>query len=364
MKHPILLFTLLFTTFLLVACGGNEPETSADNNSSTIGSEENNAPENSQQTDEESIPLQVYTTLYPLEEFTSRIGGDLVNVVNIIPPNSDAHSFEPTANQMIDIAESDLFIINGAGFEGFAERIQETLENEKARMVTVSEGIQLIDADENDIHDDHGENNHNENDHNEDHHNEDNHANNEIAEDLHNEDKHIDGDPHIWIDPIRSIQIAENIKEELIDLMPEAEEEFTANFKSLKDDLESLDQQFKDMREEVTKDVFVVSHAAYGYWEDRYEIHQVAISGLSPSNEPSIKQIEEVINFVEENEINFIVFEQNIPANIAETVREQVGADALWLHNLESLTNEEIESGEDYFSLMKNNIKTLRIALQ
>ena len=147
-------------------------------------------------------------------------------------------------------------------------------------------------------------------------------------------------------------------------MRPGAAEEFEANFESLKEELEALDEEFLNMKADISSNTIIVSHAGYGYWEERYGIHQVGIAGLSPTNEPSIKQMQEVIAMMEENNINYVMFEQNIPTNLAETVREEVGAEALWLHNLENLTTEDKENDEDYFSLMRKNIETLRTALE
>jgi len=387
-KLTTLISTLFIAGAVLSACGENEEATSLSNNE--------------KEEEIESIEtVEIITTLFPLEYFAARIGGEHVEVENMVPAGSDAHSFEPTANQMIEVAEADLFIYNGADFEGFAESISEAVDSHDVTILTASEGINLIGYDHSDNvdddHDDHGhENNdhdHDENNHgneNNDHDHEENdhgHENNDHDHDgnnhgnenndhghenNNNEDDHDNGhdhdhgdeDPHVWLDPIRSIKLAENIKKALINIRPDAEEEFTANFEELKADLEKLDDSFQRMADEITKDTIIVSHAGYGYWEDRYGIHQKAISGLSSTNEPSIKQIEEVISFMESNNYNYVMFEQNIPSNVAETVREQVGAEELWLHNLESLTEENIANEDDYFSLMEQNIETLRKALQ
>ncbi|WP_078594498.1 metal ABC transporter solute-binding protein, Zn/Mn family [Evansella clarkii] len=415
MKKLSVLFSLIFAAILiLAACGANEPEEDEVNNSNV--NEENNNENNNQDGDvniDETI--KVYTTLYPLEDFANRIGGEYVEVTNIIPAGADAHSFEPTANQMIEIAEGDLFIYNGAGFEAFAERIEETIASHDVNILTAAEGIDLIDYhhdhdhghdhdhnhdhnddhnhahnddhnhDHNDDHnhdhnDDHNhdhndDNNHNHNDednnHNHGHNNNDDHTNNdhnhnhEDDENNHGHDHaHGDEDPHIWLDPLRAIEMAENIKDALVELNPAAEETFTENFESLRSELEELDQEFIEMSEEVSNNTIVVSHAGYGYWEERYGIHQIGIAGISPTNEPSIQQMQDVIGLMEENDINHVMFEQNIPQNIAQTVQSETGSESLWLHNLETLTEEEIEAGEDYFSHMRSNIETLRTALQ
>ncbi|SDZ58726.1 zinc transport system substrate-binding protein [Evansella caseinilytica] len=363
-KLSILFSVMLVLAMILSACGQEENETS-DTSDDAAG--------NTAET------LKVYTTLYPLEYFASRIGGDHVEVTNIVPAGADAHSFEPTANQMIEIADGDLFIYNGAGFEGFAERIKETIASHEVMILTAADGLEFIGYDHDHAHeeDDHA---HEEDDHaheEDDHaHEEDDHAHEE-DDHAHEEDDHAheeDGDdhghahgeedPHVWLDPLRAVQLAENIKTALVELYPDGEELFTENFEALTAELEALDEEFVAMADEISKDTIVVSHAGYGYWDDRYGIHQIGIAGLSPTNEPSIKQIQETIAFVEANNITHIMFEQNIPVNIAETVRDEVGAEALWLHNLESLTQEELDGGEDYFTLMRSNIETLKTALQ
>ncbi|WP_313958751.1 metal ABC transporter solute-binding protein, Zn/Mn family [Bacillus sp. X1(2014)] len=79
--------------------------------------------------------LTVYTTIYPLEDFTKKIGGDFVQVKSIYPPNVDAHSYEPSTKNMLNLASSDLFIYTGVGVEGFAEKATEALEKEDVQIL-------------------------------------------------------------------------------------------------------------------------------------------------------------------------------------------------------------------------------------
>ncbi|MBU9714701.1 metal ABC transporter solute-binding protein, Zn/Mn family [Evansella tamaricis] len=406
MKRLSFFFSImLLLSTILAACGQNEEDVSE-------AGEDSDSEDVVDEVVEETIePILVYTTLFPLEDFTYRIGGEYVEVVNIVPVGADAHSFEPTVNQMVSIAEADLFIYNGAGFEGFAERIKETIETHEVTVLTASDGIELIDyhhdhdhghshddddhghSHDDDDHghshddDDHGHSHddddhghsHDDDDHGHSHddddhghsHDDDDHGHSHDDDDhghSHDDDDHShdhgDEDPHVWLDPIRAIQVAENIKNELVELRPEARDTFEANFEELKGELELLNEEFLAMTEDISKDTIVVSHAGYGYWEERYGIHQIGIAGISPTNEPSIRQIQDVIEFIETKGINHIMFEQNIPTNIAETVRQEVGAEALWIHNLESITEENVAAGDDYFSLMRKNIETLKTALQ
>lgn len=331
MKVKHLLFLALIMIGVILAGCGKEGENSS-----------NQKPTNKK--------LTVYTTIYPLEDFTKKIGGEFVNVKSIYPPNVDAHSFEPTTKKMMQIASSDLFIYTGAGVEGFAEKATKTLKNENVKIIKAAEGISLLKSSEEHSHEEEGHHEE-EADHKEEGHSEEEH------------DEHGDYDPHIWLDPIRSIQIASNIKDSLIQSQPENKDYFEQNFADLKSKLEELDAQFKDTVNKGKTKYIVVAHGAYGYWQDRYGIEQIAISGLSPTQEPSQKDLENIVEESKQHQIHYVIFEQNVSPKIAKLIQSEIGADSLTLRNLESITKEEEENHEDYFSLMNKNIEALKIAL-
>ncbi|WP_431800559.1 metal ABC transporter solute-binding protein, Zn/Mn family [Halobacillus andaensis] len=312
-----------------------------------------------EETGSEQDALTINTTVYPLQYFTERIAGDAAEVETILPPGSDAHNYEPSTKEMVELAEADAFIYNGAGLETYAEKISNSIESEDVEIVEAASGIDLSPGS-------HGHSE--EEDHEEDEHSDHEHENEEHSEE---EEAHQEGDghnhgeedPHIWLDPVRSVQISENIKNKLIELQPKSEEQFEENFNELKTELEALDQDFHEQVEEQEKKEIIVSHSAYGYWEEAYGIEQIAVSGLSPSNEPSQKDLERIVATAEEHEINHVLFEQNITPKVSEVVQNEIGAEALRVHNLSVLTEEDIENGEDYFSLMEQNLEVLNKAL-
>ncbi len=282
--------------------------------------------------------LTIYTTLFPIEDFTKKIGGTHVNVKSIIPPGINAHTFEPTTKTMIEIAEGDAFIYSSEVMEPYADKIADALKDENVKMVEASDGITMI--------------KHNDN--------EENH------EEEHSDDEHTHGDvdPHVWIDPILSIKLAENIKDSLIELKPEATEDFNANFNTLKLQLEQLNGSFEKLIKGKESPKILVSHAGYGYWEKRYGIKQISITGLSSTNEPSQHQLQEIIDNAKASKIKYIIFEQNVTPKVAEIIKNEIHADVLRIHNLSVLTEEDINNNEDYFSLMEKNIETLKKALE
>ena len=191
---------------------------------------------------------------------------------------------------------------------------------------------------------------------------EDEHTHNDAHHDS-NDNNHHEVDPHVWLDPILAIQQAETIKDALVSLKPERKDEFEANFEQVKKQLEKLDEQLKEVIQQAKTDKILVAHAAYGYWEKRYGLKQISVTGLSPSNEPSQKSLTNVIKKAKEHELKYILFETFATPQVAEVVKKEVGADILRIHHLSSQTEEDQKNNKDYFDLMNENIKTLEKAL-
>ncbi|RBP87629.1 zinc transport system substrate-binding protein [Cytobacillus firmus] len=335
LKKFVGFLSLCIVIFTLAACGGK----------ATNSSESEKEPKGA------SKELKIYTTVYPLQFFAEQIAGDQASVESILPPGSDSHTYEPTTSDMIKISESDAFIYNGAGLESYANKISKTIQSDDVKILEASKGIDL----ENHVH------NHEEGDggHESDH----THEEEGSHEDEHAGHNHGDQDPHVWLDPIRSIQLAEHIKDVLVELKPGQEEIFNQNFEELKGKLENLDQDFRAHLENLPENKIIVSHAAYGYWEKTYGIEQIAVSGLSPTNEPSHKEVQNIIRTAEKHGLKHVFFEQNITPKVADIVRKEIDAEALRIHNLSVLTEEDIKNNEDYFTLMQHNLEELTKAL-
>lgn len=276
--------------------------------------------------------LTIYTTIYPIQYAAERIGGETVKAESVFPPGVDAHSYEPSTQDMTAIADSDAFIYLGAGMEAFAETAASALESQDTALIELGQREELF-------HSENGK----EHDHDHDHHGHD----------------HGDHNPHIWIDPLRMVEMSALIKEEMIALNPDHGDLYEDNYASLAQDLEDLNEKYKEILDGKKNKRILVSHAAFDYWESRYGIEQISIHGISTSNEPSQKELTEIINTAEEHDMEYIIFEQNISTRVAEIIQEEIGAEALVIHNLSVLTDDDIEADEDYLSLMERNLEVL-----
>ena len=108
---------------------------------------------------------------------------------------------------------------------------------------------------------------------------------------------------------------------------------------------------------------FFVSHASFGYIADTYGLEQVAIAGLNSQSEPSQKQLATIVEQAKEQDVHYVLFEQNVSSKLTDVVRKEIGAESLMLHNLGVLTDDDVKNNEDYFTLMEHNIETLEKAL-
>lgn len=278
--------------------------------------------------------LTIYTSIYPIEYFTEEIGGNTVDVETIYPPGADAHTFEPTAKTMAHLAESDAFFYLGAGLEGFAESAADALEGEDVTLAELGTHESLFA---------HGEGHE--------------------EKSAHEGHTHGDKDPHIWLDPVRAQELAQYIKEELIELNPEDKEVYEQNFKHLNQQLTQLNEDFQKAVAQADKKQFLVAHGAYGYWEERYGVEQISVNGISPSSEPSQQDIERLIELGKKENMNYMIFEQNVSNQVATIIQNEIGAKALSIHNLSVRTQEDIDEGDNYFDLMRDNLDVLKTAL-
>ncbi|WP_100012933.1 metal ABC transporter solute-binding protein, Zn/Mn family [Lentibacillus sediminis] len=319
--------------------------------------------------------LTIYTTIYPIQYAVERIGGDTVTTETVYPPGVDAHSYEPASKDITKIAEGDAFIYLGAGMEGFAETAADALASQPVELVELGQHEELFtggDHPTENEEDEHEEHNHDEDSHKDEASSDESHAHGHSHEEgaqsddsstnenhTHEGHSHGDHNPHIWLDPLRMLQMAELITDKLIELNPEEETLYTENFTALQEDLLALDGQYTGTLEDKTEKQILVSHAAYSYWEERYGIEQIAINGLSTSSEPSQKELTAIIDQAEKHQLDTIIFEQNTSDRVTKIIQEEIGADAATIHNLSVLTEKDISNGEDYLSIMKDNLEVL-----
>ncbi|WP_214691296.1 MULTISPECIES: zinc ABC transporter substrate-binding protein [unclassified Exiguobacterium] len=323
-------------TLLLGACGNTEGDNASE---STDGQ------------------LTVFASTFALKSLAEEIGGDRVHVEMVIPPGADPHTYEPTSKQMTQIAEADLFLTIGHDLEPYVESMEKSLDGQNVAFVKTAENVKLLDAaDTVHVHDEEG---HTEDDHA---HEEEGHSEDEHAHEEGDGHSHGQYDPHVWLDPMNAVSMAEAVEAAFSEEAPDYKDEFAERLSTFKDEANDLDAELKAAVENGSKSELLVTHAAYGYLAERYGFDQLPIAGLTPSEEPSQQALKRIIEEARLHDLNYIAFEDTVTPKVAEVVKQEIGAESVTIYNLESVTKEQMD--KSYFDLMRENVKALETALK
>ena len=279
--------------------------------------------------------LRVLTSFYPMYDFACKIGGDCIDVTNMVPSGTEPHDWEPSTNDLKNLEKADVFIYNGADMEPWADDLLVS-RSDTLHVVEASENVELRTTD--------GEHEHAHEHEGADHH-------------------HGDFDPHVWLDPENAKIEMEAIKDALCAADPENSTVFQSNYEKYAAELDALDAEFREKLAPLPNRTIVVAHEAFGYLCDAYGLTQVGIEGLSPDSEPDPGRMAEVIDFVREHSISTIFFEELVSPKVAEAIASETGAQAKMLSPLEGLSDEQAAAGADYFSVMHDNLAALMEAL-
>ena len=280
---------------------------------------------NSKGPETSSSKPQVVASFYPLYFFTSQIAGDKADVFNITPAGAEPHDYEPTAQDIAKIENSNLLVLNGGGLEAWGDKIKTNIDPKKTSVVTAGQGLttqQVVEEGQSII------------------------------------------DPHVWLSPVLAEKIADNIEAGLAQSDPSNASYYESNLQTFKSKLAVLDTEYSQSLTTCKEKNIITSHAAFGYLATKYNLTQVPIGGLSPDAEPSPKQLADIAKFAKDNNVKYIFFESLVSPKLSDTIATEVGAKTLVLNPIEGLTQDEIAQGKDYFSEMRNNLDNLKIALQ
>jgi len=262
----------------------------------------------------DSTEISVMTSFYPLYEFTKQVGQDKVRVSLLVPPGIEPHDWEPTINELQKMYEANLIVINGIGFESWADDI-DTI-NSDIVIVDTSTGVSLINID------------------------------------------HSSVDPHIWLNPVMAKTQVTNIVNALVKIDPTNEKFYRDNAKSYQAKLDSLDTKIKNELSACKKD-FITFHNAFSYFSIQYDLNQYTIIKSNDSHsEPTLKTLDHIINLAKKFNIDVIFAEEALDTRTSQVIANEIGAKVLVLSPIEI-----DDENSDYLSKMENNLSNLKEAL-
>ena len=263
-----------------------------------------------------------------------------------------------TESQSIEAIEEILHEHEGDGHDhgaGAIEEIEHVLHEIEDGHIEGSEGLEEIHhlVSGEDVHDEHAK----EDDHDE----HDEHAK-EDGHDGHDHDYEFD--PHIWLDPLLVKQQVNVIRDGLIQADPQNKEHYEENARIYNNKMDALDMKIESSLSSCQKDTIVPFHNAFTYLGERYDIHVMALSGMTPDSEASAAEIAEFVDFVKDNDIKVIFSEELVDPRLAEVIAEETNAQVMLFSPIEALSPDEIGTNISYIDKMEQNLDSLVVALE
>lgn len=292
------------------------------------------------ETEKNDGKIKVSTSTYPMYYIAKEIGKDNIDLNILVPMGVDPHEYELSLKETKKLEDTDLLLYNGSGLEHWGEKISDNLKEKNKSVINASEYVELLKVEDNDheASDDNGEEDH---------------------------DDHVHGekDPHIWLDPINMDKVAKAFSEELKKLDEKNSDIYEANYKELSEKLKNLDDKYSEALKNKKDNTILVSHRAFAYLAHRYNLNQIAVTGISPHSEPSPKSISKLIDMTRDKNIKHIFFEVLSSPKSVEMIAEEAKLEVLILNPIGGITKEQFESDVDYIDLMEENLENLKKAL-
>ena len=305
-------------------------------------------------------PLIVVTTNI-LGDVVTNMVGDSFDVETIMPPGSDPHDFQASAQQVQSMMEADLLIVNGANFE---EGMLDVIENAESDGVMIFEAISVVSQldghDDHEGHEDHGEE--------KDHEGHDDHEGHEDHDEEKDHEGHDHGgiDPHFFTDPARMAEFAQELNEFLVANFPDINQGFVPTANSYVQQLQNLDSEVEETLSTIKSGerLLVTNHAVFAYFADRYSF--IVLGEIIPSSSTlasaSAQQLASLVEELEENQVKAIFADASSSDALAQTLADEVN-DVEVINLFTESLGDPGSSGDSYIEMIRFNAEAIASAL-
>jgi zinc transport system substrate-binding protein len=258
--------------------------------------------------------IGVVVTILPQADFVENVGGEKVDVTVMVPPGADPHTYELTPSQLVKVSKAKMYAKVGSGVEFELAWMDKIIEQNKAMLVLdCSKGIQMMDMEEHHGDEDDGEH-------------------------------HQGGDPHIWLSPKNAKLMVDNICSGLVQVDPQNEAYYIRNRDEYLAKLDALDKDIQEGLSGLKNRRFIVFHPAWGYFARDYNLEQIPIE--IGGKEPSAKDIANLIQKAEEQNIKIVFASPEFNPRSAEVIAKEISGRVVFID-----------------PLAKDYIKTMRLVL-
>ena len=255
-----------------------------------------------------------------LGDFVHQVGGDRVNLITLVGPNSDVHVYTPAPADAKTVADARLLVINGLGLEGWLPRLLQS-SGSKAEIVEAARGVAPLKLGS-------------------------------------------DADPHAWQSVANAKIYVANIRDALMSADPADAEIFSARTDRYLSELDALDEEVREAIARIPPErrKVISTHDAFGYFAAAYGIAFIAPLGVSTESEPSARDIAKIIAQVRTAGIPAVFLENISDDRLVGRIAAETGAKLGGTLFSDSLTSEKGDA-PTYIAMVRHNIKALTGAL-
>ena len=288
----------------------------------------------------EAEKMSIISTGYIGYDFARAVAGDRAEVKMLLKPGSEAHDFEPTPQDLIDISKADLFIYVGGESDEWVAKLLKDNEISGDKVLRLMDEVEL--------------------------------KKEEIVEGMEGEDEGEDGageeeyDEHVWTSPKNAMRLVEAVARKLGEVEPSEKGYFEENAKGY---ISKIDEVDKDFREIISssprKELIFGDRFPFRYFVDEYGLkYYAAFPGCSEQTEASSGTVAFLIDKVKKDGINIVLKIELTSGALAETIARETGAKVMEFSAGHNISEEDFSAGVTYVDLLRKNVEVLREALR
>ena len=273
--------------------------------------------------------IKVVATFSILDDLVTNVGRDRVEITTLVGRNSDAHVYSPSPSDAKLLADANVVVTNGFGFEGWITRLIKA-SGTKAPIITAVKGIKPRRMQRGESH----------------------------------EREQSTTDPHAWQSVANAKIYVANIRDALIAADPAGKAAYQANAAGYLGELDALEKEVKDAIAAIpaARRKVITTHDAFGYFKDAYGLDFIAPQGVSTETEASARDVAKIIGQIKRQDIPAVFLENITDPRLLKRIAEETGAKIGGTLYSDALTDDK-GPAPTYIDMMRHNIRTLTAAL-
>lgn len=282
----------------------------------------------------EENKANIVTTIFPAYDFARGVIGNSNDIELLVKPGVEVHSYDPSPVDIVKIQNAKMFIYIGGENETWVDEILDSVDTSNMKIIRLMDYVDVLEE--------------------------------EIIEGMQVEDKDdIEYDEHIWTDPKNAVKFVQEIAKSMEEMDEQNVEKYEQNAQNYIEQIENIDEEIENIVQNAKRNELIFGDRfPFRYLTERYGLtYKAAFPGCSAETEVSSGTLAYLIKKIKEENIPVVLYIEMSTRKIADILTEETGAKAMLLHSCQNVSKKEFQSGVTYVSIMRENINTLKEAL-